>query len=463
MTAKTFRLNYHCYFKLTLQGDAYLKCIDPQCSLEYPIKSTNVQCEKGHLLDVKYKNKPHANLKEIFAHRGRMDEDIIFNESGVWRFRDLLNFCEIDTENIDECSKFLVSLDGAEGRQSKPYHMSKVSSFIGIASDNLWLQPEGYNPSGSFKDNGMASAFTHAKMVGAKKIVCASTGNTSASAGMFAANEGIRCDVYIPAGQIAPGKLSQAYQFGTQIVEINGNFDDALKQSLEDAKMHNGYTVNSINPFRIEGQKTIPYRALEYLKWETPDWIVYPGGALGNTSSCGKALMELYEWGWIKKIPRIAVINSEGACTLSDLYNGRFQGEELRWNKGRPNTELITEYYNHLDKEGIRPNTKATAIQIGRPVNILKGLRALDFTNGVVTTVSDAEMLDGMSVVGLNGFDCEMASGASVVGIKKLLEEEIFKKDDVVVGILTGRQKDAMLPVDYHNNPQNRFAIPPKI
>jgi threonine synthase len=299
-------------------------------------------------------------------------------------------------------------------------------------------------------------------MVGAKKIVCASTGNTSASAGMFAANEGIHCDVYIPSGQIAPGKLSQAYQFGAQIIEVDGNFDDALKQSLDDAKNYNGYTVNSVNPFRIEGQKTIPYRALEYLKWESPDWIVYPGGALGNTSSCGKALMELYQWGWIKKIPRIAVINSEGASTLSDLYNGKFEGEELRWNKGNTNTELITRYYDHLDKEGIRPKTKATAIQIGRPANILKGLRALEFTNGVVTTVSDSEMLDGMSVVGLNGFDCEMASGASVVGIKKLINEEIIKKDDVVVGILTGRQKDAMLPVEYHSNPKNKFAIPPK-
>lgn len=341
--------------------------------------------------------------------------------------------------------------------------MTKASSFIGIPSDKLWLQPEGYNPSGSFKDNGMATAVTHAKMVGAKKIVCASTGNTSASAGMFAANEGIQCDVYIPAGQIAPGKLSQAYQFGAQIVEVDGNFDDALKQSLEDAKNHDGYTVNSINPFIIEGQKTIPYRALEYLGWESPDWIVYPGGALGNTSSCGKALMELYEWGWIKKIPRIAVINSEGASTLSDLYNGKFQGEELRWNKGKPNADLVCQYYDHLDNEGIRPKTKATAIQIGRPANILKGLRALEFTNGVVTTVTDAEMLDGMAVVGLNGFDCEMASGASVAGIKKLIEQEIIKKDDVVVGILTGRQKDAMLPVDYHNDPNNRFAIPPKI
>ena len=445
-----------------MQDDAFLKCINPKCGMEYPIRSTNVYCEHGHLLDVIYKNRPPTSLKDTFYKR-RNSEGSIFNESGVWRFRELLNFCQIDTEDITECSKYLVSLDGAEGRQSKPYRMSKAADFANTSHDNLWLQPEGYNPSGSFKDNGMATAVTHAKMIGAKKIVCASTGNTSASAGMFAANEGIECDVYIPAGQIAPGKLSQAYQFGAQILQIEGNFDDALRRSLHNTQNNNnGYTVNSINPFRIEGQKTIPFRALEYLNWETPDWIVYPGGALGNTSSCGKALMELYEWGWIKKIPRIAVINSQGASTLSDLYNGLFQDEPLRWNKGNPNTNLISEYYDYLDNQDLKPNTKATAIQIGRPANILKGLRALEFTNGVVTTVSDSEMLDGMSVVGLNGFDCEMASGATVVGIKKLIEEGVIKTDDVVVGILTGRQKDAMIPVTYHNNPENRFAIPPK-
>lgn len=443
-------------------ADAFLKCINPQCGLEYPIRSTNVYCKQGHLLDVTYKNKPSTSLKDIFYKR-RNSEGSIFNESGVWRFRELLNFCQIDTEDIAECSKYLVSLDGAEGRQSKPYRMSKAADFINTSNDNLWLQPEGYNPSGSFKDNGMATAVTHAKMVGAQKIVCASTGNTSASAGMFAANEGIECDVYIPAGQIAPGKLSQAYQFGAQILQIDGNFDDALKRSLDSTQNNNnGYTVNSINPFRIEGQKTIPFRALEYLNWKTPDWIVYPGGALGNTSSCGKALMELYEWGWIKKIPRIAVINSKGASTLSDLYNGLFQDESLRWNKGNPNTELISEYYDYLDRQDLKPNTKATAIQIGRPANILKASRALEFTDGVVTTVSDSDMLDGMSVVGLNGFDCEMASGATVAGIKKLIDEDIIKTDDVIVGILTGRQKDAMIPVTYHNNPENKFAVPPK-
>ena len=447
--------------QIVLNENAYLKCIDPSCGLEYPINTRNIECERGHLLDVKYKNRPSPELKELFYNR-RNSQGNIFNESGVWRFRELLNFCQVDTGNKEECSKYLVSLDGAEGRQSKPYQMSKVADFLGMNHQSLWLQPEGYNPSGSFKDNGMSTAVTHAKLVGAKKIICASTGNTSAAAAMYAANENMDCDVYIPAGQIAPGKLSQAYQFGAQIVQVQGNFDDALAKSLDDAKNHDGYTVNSVNPFRIEGQKTIPYRAIEYLNWNPPDWIVYPGGALGNISSCGKALMELYEWGWIKKIPRIAVINSEGASTLYDLYNGEFDGQKLRWNKGNPDKELIQKYYKHMDDKGIRPKTKATAIQIGKPANIFKGLRALEFTNGIVEKVSDAEMLDGMSIVGLNGFDCEMASGASPAGVRKLVEKEIIKKDDVVVGILTGRQKDSGLPVDYHNNPANRFAIPPR-
>ena len=444
-----------------MQADSYLKCISHKCGKEYPILSTDFKCSCGNLLDVKYKNNPSTNLKEVFYER-RNPEGSIFNESGVWRFRELLNFCEIDTEDLDQCSKNLVSLDGSEGRQSKPYHMSKVASFVGIDNEKLMLQPEGYNPSGSFKDNGMSAAVTHAKMVGAKKIICASTGNTSASAGMFAANENMECDVYIPEGEISPGKLSQAYQFGTQMIHVKGTFDDAFIKSLHASKESGSYTVNSINPFRIEGQKTIPYRALEFLNWEVPDWIVYPGGALGNTSSCGKCIMELYEWGWIKKIPRIAVINAEGANTLDILYNGKFEDTELRWNKGDPNTELIDQYYSKMSDDGIRPQTKATAIQIGKPANLLKGLRALEFTDGVVTSVTDSEMLDGMSIVGLNGFDCEMASGAVPAGVKKLLGEGIIKKDDTVVGILTGRQKEPLLPIEYHNNISNKFARPPK-
>ncbi|MDQ4050599.1 MAG: threonine synthase, partial [Thermoproteota archaeon] len=374
---------------------------------------------------------------------------------------ELINFSGIDTEDFEECARLLVSLDGSEGRLSKPYKMSKVADYADMDHDSLFLQPEGYNPSGSFKDNGMSTAMTHAKMLGVKRIVCASTGNTSASAAMYAANENMACDVYIPKGEIAPGKLGQAFQFGAQVIQVQGNFDDALTTSLKNAKETGGYTVNSVNPFRLEGQKTILYRVLEHLDWSPPDWIVYPGGALGNTSSCGKCLIELYEWGWIKKIPRLIVVNAEGASVFHNLYNGLFEDKPLRWNEGRPDLGIIDRYYAYLDKEGTKPRTRATAIQIGRPANIVKALRALDFTNGLVVQVTDREMSDGMSIVGLNGFDCEMASGAVPAAVRKLRREGLIKRDDVVVGILTGRQKDPALAVEYHINQENIFARPP--
>jgi threonine synthase len=443
-----------------MDAHAIKKCINPSCGLTYEIDNDTYRCSCGSLLDIKYSKKPSRQLVETFYQR-RNHGGNIYNESGVWRFRDLINFAGIDTENFDECARVLVSLDGSEGRLSKPYKMSKAADYAEMDHDSFLLQPEGYNPSGSFKDNGMSTAVTHAKMLGVKKIICASTGNTSASAAMYAANESVECDVYIPKGEIAPGKLGQAFQFGAQVIQVQGNFDDALAASLKNAKETGGYTVNSVNPFRLEGQKTIVYRVLEHLDWNPPDWIVYPGGALGNTSSCGKCLMELYEWGWIKKIPRMAIVNAEGANTFYELYNGKFEGKRLVWNGGRPDLAMVDRYYAHLDKKGVRPKTHATAIQIGKPANIAKALRALDFTKGVVVQVSDKEMSDGMSIVGLNGFDCEMASGAVPAGVRKLRKEGLIKRDDVVVGILTGRQKDPALAVEYHTNPDNMFARPP--
>ena len=440
---------------------AYQQCIDTTCGLKYPINESRIHCERGHPLDIRYKGRFPKYLKDVFYGR-RNHGGNIYNESGVWRFRELINFSQIDTENQPHCAKVLVSLDGAEGRLSRPYKMTKVAEYVDLKPDNLLLQPEGYNPSGSFKDNGMSTALTHGKMLGVKKIICASTGNTSASAAMYASNEGIHCDVFIPKGEVAPGKLGQAFQFGAQVVEIEGNFDDALAASIKESKKSGAYTVNSINPFRIEGQKTIVYRVLEHLKWNAPDWIVYPGGALGNTSSAGKCLIELHEWGWIKKIPRLAVINSEGANTFYNLYNGKYRDVKLRWNKGHVDTGIIDDYYQYMDKNRIRPKTEATAIQIGRPTNLLKALRALEFTKGIVTQVTDKEMYDGMSIVGLNGFDCELASGSVPAGIKKLRKEEVIANDDVVVGILTGRQKDPNVPVKYHMDPSNKFANPPK-
>jgi threonine synthase len=443
-----------------MDAHAIKKCINPSCGLTHEINNDIYRCSCGSLLDIKYSKRPSRDLIETFYQR-RNHGGNIYNESGVWRFRDLINFAGIDTENFEECARVLVSLDGSEGRLSKPYNMSKAADYADMNHDSFLLQPEGYNPSGSFKDNGMSTAVTHAKMLGVKRIICASTGNTSASAAMYAANEDMECDVYIPKGEIAPGKLGQAFQFGAQVIQVQGNFDDALAASLKNAKETGGYTVNSVNPFRLEGQKTIVYRVLEHLNWNPPDWIIYPGGALGNTSSCGKCLIELYEWGWIKKIPRMAIVNAEGANTFYELYNGLFENKQLRWNGGRPDLAMVDRYYAYQDKKGVRPKTHATAIQIGRPANIAKALRALDFTNGVVMQVSDKEMSDGMSIVGLNGFDCEMASGAVPAGVRKLRKEGMIKRDDVVVGILTGRQKDPGLAVEYHTNPDNMFARPP--
>ena len=440
--------------------NAIKKCINPKCGKTFNIISEAYSCSCNSLLDVIYLDKPEKELIEIFYSR-RNHGGNIYNESGVWRFRDLINFLGIDTEDLNECAKILVSLDGAEGRLSKPYRMSKVAEYVGLKQDCLLLQPEGYNPSGSFKDNGMSTAITHAKATGVHKIICASTGNTSASAAMYAANENMRCEVYIPKGEIAAGKLGQAFQFGAQVIQVNGNFDDALNQSLAKVNLQNGYTVNSVNPFRLEGQKTIVYRILENLDWNPPDWLVYPGGALGNTASCGKCLMELYDWGWIKKVPRLVIVNSTGANTFYELVNGEFEGQKLVWNGGNFNTNLLDRYYDFKDSNAILPKTRATAIQIGKPANIAKALRAIEFTDGIVAQVDDGEMSHGMAVVGLNGFDCEMASGAVPAGIKVLKEREVIKNDDIVVGVLTGRQKDPALAVEYHTDPKNIFSRPP--
>lgn len=437
------------------------KCANALCGLEYDIYNDIYLCSCGWLLDIVYKERPPSSLISTFFER-RNHGGNIYNESGVWRFRELINFIGIDTEDFDSCANVLVSLDGAEGRLSRPYKMTKAAEYANMNHDSLFLQPEGYNPSGSFKDNGMATALTHAKMLKVKRLVCASTGNTSASAAMYAANEDMQCDVYVPKGEIAPGKLGQAFQFGAQVMQVSGTFDDALSISLRNCREKGGYTVNSVNPFRLEGQKTIVYRIMEHLDWSPPDWIVYPGGALGNSASCGKTLMELYSWGWIKKIPRLIIANSSGANTLYELVNGFFEGKKLNWNKGRPDVEMIKRYYSYKDSKGMVPKTAATAIQIGKPANILKALRALDFSHGIVTQVTDKEMNDGMSIIGLNGFDCEMASGSVAAGIRRLREEETIKKDDVVVGILTGRQKDPRLSVQYHTDASNMYARPPR-
>jgi threonine synthase len=315
----------------------------------------------------------------------------------------------------------------------------------------LFLQYEGLNPSGSFKDNGMAGAFTHARLVGARIAACASTGNTSASLAAFASALGnIRAVIFVGSGKIALGKLSQALDFGGATFQIPGDFDDAMARVREVCRARGLYLMNSVNPFRLEGQKAIIYRVLEGLGWEVPDWIVVPGGNLGNSSAFGKALRELHELGLIPRLPRLAIIVARGANTLYRLFEQR----GVAWHAGTVYDEPIDFYYRTLSTEGWRAKTVASAIEINRPVNLKKALRALEITRGLVREASDEEILDAKAIVGRDGIGCEPASAASVAGVKQLVAEGVIGADERVVCILTGHQlKAPEATIGYHSAP----------
>lgn len=395
-------------------------------------------------MDVAYdwpRLQPPRSLREFEAKWSQRWEPLSF--SGVWRFRELLPFAPPDRIlTIGEGQTILQKAD-------------IVANYVGMNPGCLFLQYEGMNPSGSFKDNGMTAAFTHACMVGAKRAACASTGNTSASLAVFCSATGLmRAVIFIGSGKISYGKLAQALDHGALTVQLAGDFDDAMQRVQQVARRLGIYLVNSINPFRLEGQKTIMFRVLEALRWEVPDWIVVPGGNLGNVSAFGKAFIELSELGLIPRVPRLAVINAAGANTFFQLYE-RFG---LRWNGGEPDASIIKGYYGGLDVEKIRAATIASAIEINHPVNLPKALRALDRCGGVVREVTDQEILDAKAKVGAGGMGCEPASAASVAGARKLRKEGVIEPGERVVCILTGHQlKDPTATVAYHSTDQKTF------
>lgn len=422
------------------------KCINPDCGADYELSQALPKCPKcGNLLDVVY-NWDKMTLPDQANKFGKVDtwpSGGMCAISGVWRFGDLLPFAPVDKR---------VSIgEGHTQLRISP----QAASYAGIKNENFRLQYEGLNPSGSFKDNGMAGAFTHANMVGAKVAACASTGNTSASLAAFAAASGLmRAVIFIGDGKIAYGKLSQGLDYGAVTLMVKGDFDDAMARVQEVCAEEGIYLVNSVNPFRLEGQKTTMYRVLEGLDWEVPDWIVCPGGNLGNSSAFGKALFELYDHGFIKKMPRLAVVNSAGAPTFSRLVNKH----GLKWNGGRVDDKVIADYYAELDGKGEKAHTLASAIEINRPVNLKKCLRALERTNGVALDVSDQEILDAKAWVARDGFGCEPASAASLAGARALVERGVIDKDSRVVCILTGHQlKDPHATVAYHSYDQERL------
>ena len=398
----------------------------------------------GNLLDVTYDwdRLPLPSRLSDFEQKWSERHNPL-NFSGVWRFRDLLPFAPDEkVVTVGEGQTLLIPSQG-------------VADYVGMTSGSTYLQYEGMNPSGSFKDNGMTAAFTHASTIGAERAACASTGNTSASLALYCSvSRLIRAVIFIGTGKISYGKLSQALDYGALTVQIAGDFDDAMQRVREVCQRLKIYLVNSVNPFRLEGQKTIMYRVLEALRWEVPDWIVVPGGNLGNSSSFGKAFAELKQLGLIDRVPRLAVINAKGADTLYELYEQR----ELRWNDGLPSTDIVDTYYAELDATKQRASTIASAIEINRPVNLTKCLRALDACDGVVREVTDQEILDAKAQVGACGLGCEPASAASVAGAKLLRTEGVIGADERVVCILTGHQlKDPTATVAYHTTDQDKF------
>ncbi len=424
---------------------AYQKCIGVTCGATYGIDEVRVACDQcGDLLDVQYqwdKLQPPDSLKYFEQMWSRRSEPHRF--SGVWRFHELLPFArQEDLVTVGEGQTLLQQAD-------------TVASYVGLRPGRLYLQYEGMNPSGSFKDNGMSAAFTHARTTGAKRAACASTGNTSASLAMYCAvTRLMKAVIFIGTGKISYGKLSQALDYGALTVQIAGDFDDAMMRVQEVTRELGIYLVNSVNPFRLEGQKTIMLRVLEALRWEVPDWIVVPGGNLGNSSAFGKAFAELYELGLIPRIPRLAVINAAGADTLYDLV----ENHGLRWENGHGDMSIVDDYYRRMDQQQRKASTIASAIEINRPVNLSKCIRALEVCDGVVRKVTDQEILDAKAQVGAGGIGCEPASAASVAGARKLASEGIIEPDQRVVCILTGHLlKDPTATVAYHTTDQDQF------
>ena len=391
-----------------------LSCV--HCGAEYNIGEIRYLCDCGGVLDVKHDLSSIDGKRLVETWERRWGAKRGVDASGVWRYRELM---------FDVSDEFVATKQ--EGN-TRIHPGGKAAEYAGLPK--LLLKHEGENPTGSFKDRGMTCGMTAARMFGSKSVACASTGNTSASMAAYAALTGTPSVIFIPSGKIAYGKLAQALAYGGITLQIDGNFDDAMKLVREVCSKLGIYLLNSINPFRIEGQKAIVFETLQQLDWQVPDWFVIPGGNLGNNSALSKGLMELHDLGIIDKIPRIAVIQAEGANPLYKMWSEK------------------TEY-----RAVEEPDTIATAIKIGNPVSWEKSIRGIEWSDGVVEQVTEQEIMDAKAMVDAAGIGAEPASCCSVAGAKKLAEAGIISPDASVVGILTGNiLKDPDAVIGYHQD-----------
>ena len=355
-----------------------------------------------------------ATLKSSW--RERRSSNAALDLSGVWRFRELLP--------VPKSEQYVVTL--REG--NTPFYELPLSSRITGVS-RLYAKQQGMNPTGSFKDTGMTVASTFARQAGYCWVACASTGNTSASMAAYAARGGMRSLVLVPEGKISWSKLSQALDYGALTCQLRTDFDGCLRLLQELVRRAPVYQLNSINPFRLEGQKTLAIELLEQLDWQPPDHIIVPGGNLGNSSAIGKALLEMRDIGLILRLPKLSVVQAEGANALV---------RTLREAEGK---RLIS----------VQAETRATAIRIGNPASWEKAVKVIQATGGACEQVSEVEIAQAKAEIGAEGIGCEPASAVTLAGLKKLVRQGFVKPDETVVLVLTGNLlKDPDFTMEFH-------------
>lgn len=384
--------------------------------MEFDLDARLYVCSRcGGLLDIERREEIDASgLRELWQRRRTSFDPR--DRSGVWRFREFLPFADdVPVVSLNEGNTPL-------------YHTFQTADYCALY--HLDLKHQGCNPTGSFKDTGMTVAVTQACKLGAQLVVCASTGNTAASLAAYAARADLLCAIIVPGGQVSDAKLAQALDYGATVLEIDGNFDACMSVIRELADDESIYLVNSINPFRIEGQKTVAFELAEQLEWRVPDHVFLPGGNLGNSSAFGKGFRELQRSGLIDRQPRITVVQAEGAAPFARFYSDR-ESEA---------------FVNEED-----PQTLASAIKIGAPVSWQKALRAVRETGGNVITVTEQEIADAKAIIGRDGIGCEPASATTVAGIRKLVLDGTIAHDETVVAVLTGHVlKDTDYVMKYH-------------
>ncbi len=386
---------------------AELVCFEPRCRARFAVTEVVYNCPRcGGLIEAAYPARDAAGWKALW--RERRTSNAPLDQSGVWRYREFLPF-------LDDHRHVVTLREGATPLLDAP----RAAAYGGL--DRLTFKHQGFNPTGSFKDNGMTCGVTQARRLGMTRVACVSTGNTSASMAAYASAGGLEPIIFLPHGNISFGKLAQALEYGARTLQVDANFDQILALVRQLAGRLGIYLLNSINPFRIEGQKTIMVEMMDQRDWRVPDWVVLPGGNLGNASAFGKALREMLELGLIDRLPRLAVVQAEGASPFYELARAAAAGD------GEATLRPVA-----------HPETLATAIKIGDPVSWPKALHEIAATRGVVEKVSEQEIADAKAVIGRCGIGCEPASAATLAGIRKLTAAGTIPADADVVAVLTG-------------------------